>query len=147
MAYRKEHDDPLDAAEAEIKNKMNAYLAEQERQRQAEEARQQLEAQKAAEAKAEEDARLLEATGDTEAAEAVRTEPVVAPVVVIAPVAKPNGIATQSIWRYRVTNANAIPREYLAIDEKKIGAVVRAMKAATNIPGVEVYEEKIVKTF
>ena len=28
-----------------------------------------------------------------------------------------------------------------------IGGVVRAMKAATNIPGVQVYEDKIVKTY
>jgi len=146
-AYRKEHDDPLDQAEAAVKAKMNTYLAEQERQRRAEEQRQQLEAQKAAEAQAEQDALLMEATGDAEAAEIVRAEPVVAPVVVLAPVEKPKGIATQSVWKYRVTDANAIPREYLAIDEKKIGAVVRAMKAACNIPGVEAYSENVVKTY
>ena len=147
VAYRGEHDDPLNQAEAAVKAKMNVYLAEQERQRRVEEQRQQLEAQKAAEAQAEQDALLMEATGDAEAAEVVRAEPVVAPVVVLAPVEKPAGIATQSVWKYRVTDANAIPREYLAIDEKKIGAVVRAMKAATNIPGVQVYEDKIVKTY
>jgi len=147
VAFRKEHDDPLDQAEAQVKGKMNFYLAEQERQRRAEEQRQQLEAQKAAEAQAEQDALLMEATGDAEAAEVVRAEPVVAPVVVLAPVEKPAGIATQSVWRFKIVDDMAIPREYLEISEKKIGAVVRALKGATNIPGVQVFEDKIVKTY
>ena len=145
-AYRKEHDDPLDTAEAAVKGKLNEYLSDQERQRQAKEAEAQLEAQKTAEAKAEEDACLLEATGDAEAAEAVRAEPVVAPVVVITPVEKLAVIATQSVWKWVVQDENIIPREYLLLDEKKIGAVVRAMKGQTNIPGIQAYEEKIVKT-
>ena len=148
-SYRKEHDDPLDQAEAAVKAKMNTYLAEQERQRRAEEQRRQLEAQKAAEAQAEQDALLMEATGDAEAAEVVRAEPVVAPVVNLAPVEKPAGIATQSVWRYKILDSSLVPNEYKIIDEKKIGAVVRAMKGATNIPGIQAYEDKIVivKTF
>jgi hypothetical protein len=144
VAFKKEHDDPLDQAEAAVKGKMNFYLQEQERLRRVEEYARQLEAQKAAEAQAEQDALLLEATG---AAEAVRAEPVAAPVVVIAPVEKPQGISTSSIWRFKVTNPDIVPREYLDVDVKKIGAVVRAMKDATKIPGVEVFEEKIIKTF
>jgi hypothetical protein len=147
VAFKKEHDDPLDQAEAAVKGKMNFYLQEQERLRRVEEYARQLEAQKAAEAQAEQDALLLEATGDEEAAEAVRAEPVAAPVVVIAPVEKPQGISTSSIWRFKVTNPDIVPREYLDVDVKKIGAVVRAMKDATKIPGVEVFEEKIIKTF
>ena len=144
-SYRKEHDDPLDQAEAAVKAKMNVYLAEQERQRRAEEQRQQLEAQKAAEAQAEQDALLMEATGDAEAAEVVRAEPVVAPVVVLAPVEKPKGIATQVIWRWRVSDERLIPRAFMIMDSTKIGGVVRALKNATDIPGIEVYEAKIVK--
>ena len=147
VAGREAHDGPMAQAEAGIKYKMSAYLNEQERLRRVEEQRLQAEAQKAAEEQAEQDALLMEATGDAEAAEVVRQEPVVAPVVVVAPVAKPQGISTQSIWRFRITNASIVPREFLAIDEKRIGAVVRAMKSATNIPGVEIYEDKIVKSF
>ena len=147
VAYRKEHDDPLDQAEAAVKAKMNTYLAEQERQRRAEEQRQQLEAQKAAEAQAEQDALLMEATGDAEAAEVVRAEPVVAPVVVLAPVEKPKGIATQLVWKWRVVDPAKIPTDYLLIDSVKIGGVVRAMKDATNIPGIQAYSESVVKTY
>ena len=147
VAYRKEHDDPLDQAEAAVKAKMNTYLAEQERQRRAEEQRQQLEAQKAAEAQAEQDALLMEATGDAEAAEMVRTEPVVAPVVMLAPVEKPKGIATQSVWKFRVDDKAKLPLEYVEPNMTAIGGVVRSLKGATNISGVTVWEEKIVKTF
>jgi hypothetical protein len=147
VKYRKEHDAPLDQAESDIKYKLSCYLQEQERLRRVEETRLQLEAQKKAEELAEQDALLLDATGDVEAAEAVRAEPVVAPLVVIAPVAKVEGVGTQSVWKFQVTDPDLIPREYLEIDVKRIGAVVRAMKQATNIPGVQVFEEKIVKTF
>jgi hypothetical protein len=146
VAYRKEHDDPLDRAEAEVKGKLNEYLAEEAKRRLKAQEEAQKEAQKEAEAKAEEDALLLEATGDAEAAEAVRSEPVVAPPVVVSPVEKPAGIATQSVWKWVVRDEGAVPREYLVLDEKKIGGVVRAMKSATNIPGIQVYEEKIIKT-
>lgn len=147
VAFKKDHDEPLSQAEMMVKGKMQTYLAEQEHLRRVEEQRLQAEAQKAAEEQAEQDALLMEATGDAEAAEVVRDEPVRAPVVTVAPVAKPSGIAMQSVWRYRIIDANSVPREYLAIDDKKLGAVVRAMKAACNIPGVEIFEEKIVKTF
>ena len=36
-----------------------------------------------------------------------------------------------------------IPAAYLVPDMVKIGAVVRAMKGTTNIPGVEAYEERV----
>jgi hypothetical protein len=147
VAFRKEHDDPLDQAEAAVKYKMNVYLAEQERLRRVEEQARQLEAQKAAEAQAEQDALLLEATGDAEAAEAVRAEPVVATVVVLAPVAKPQDIATQSVWKFRIINKALIPTEYLEPNLVAIGGAVRAMKAACNIPGIQAYSEQIVKTY
>lgn len=147
VAYRKEHDDPLDQAEAAVKYKMNTYLAEQEHQRRLEEQRQQLEAQKAAEAQAEQDALLMEATGDAEAAEVVRAEPVVAPVVVLAPVEKPKGIATQSVWRFKIVDESKIPLEYMEPNITAIGGVVRSLKGGCNIPGVQVWEDRIVKTF
>ena len=142
VAFKKEHDDPLNDAEAVVKAKMNTYLFELERKRQEEETRRQAEAQKAAEAQAEQDALLMEATGDEEAAEAVRAAPVVAPVVAIAPVEKPQGITTQDAWLFRVTDSSKIPLEYMEPNLKAIGAVVRALKEATKIPGIVVYSEK-----
>jgi hypothetical protein len=146
-AYRKEHDDPLDQAEAAVKYKMNTYLAEQERQRRLEEQRQQLEAQKAAEAQAEQDALLMDATGDTEAAEVVRAEPVVAPVVVLAPVEKPKGIATTTNWVFEIEDKSKIPLEYMMPNIVAIGGVVRSLKGACKIPGIKVYEKSGVKVY
>lgn len=65
-----------------------------------------------------------------------------APVITIAPVAaKVAGETSVKVWKFRIVNAAIVPREYLAIDESKIGAVVRATKGTLTIPGVEIYSE------
>jgi hypothetical protein len=59
------------------------------------------------------------------------------------PVLRPEveGVATRKLWCFRVTDPTKIPRQYLKIDEQKIGQVVRALKDQTNIPGIEVYAQ------
>lgn len=69
-----------------------------------------------------------------------RASSVVAPVLPAAP-PKVSGLSSRQVWKYRVKNLSLVPREYLMLDEKKTGGVVRAMKADTNIPGIEVYPE------
>lgn len=45
-------------------------------------------------------------------------------------------------WAYQVMDETLVPREYLAVDEVKIGkAVRRADQPVRNIPGVRIYEE------
>jgi hypothetical protein len=63
-------------------------------------------------------------------------------------VPKVAGTAKRENWLFRVKNPDLIPREYLVPDDPfdpksypRIGRVVRAMKSATNIPGIEVYAE------
>jgi len=73
-------------------------------------------------------------------AESVPTAPVVANN---AP--KASGISKTVNWKFEITDANKVPREYLLIDEKKIGQVVRAMKGETNIPGVSAYPEETLR--
>ena len=68
----------------------------------------------------------------------------VAPVVVPKSVPKVSGMSIRDNWKFKITNEKLIPREYLKVDEVKIGQVVRALKSATNIPGVEVYNEGTV---
>lgn len=51
------------------------------------------------------------------------------------------GISTRDNWKFEITNAALIPREYLVPDTQKIGGVVRAMKSSANIPGIRVYNE------
>ena len=149
------HETPLAEAEAILKRGLITYDTEQERIRREEErrlqalARQQEEARQLAEA-ADLERQANEATDITEAyqirreAEALLDAPVVAPVVVLErSTPKVSGINYREVWRFRVVDPTKIPREYLAVDEQKIGGVVRAMKGATAIPGIEVYPDKV----
>lgn len=54
------------------------------------------------------------------------------------------GVTTRSTWKYAVEDLSLIPREYLVLDEKKVKAVVKAMRADTNIPGIRVFEDASV---
>jgi hypothetical protein len=58
--------------------------------------------------------------------------------------AKAQGISTRVMWRWRVVDAAAVPREYLSIDPAKVDAVVKAQQDGAKIPGIEVYREEIM---
>lgn len=57
---------------------------------------------------------------------------------------KADGITTRENWKFRITDASLVPREYLSVDEKKVGAAVKLSKGDTKIPGIEVYREDTV---
>ena len=57
---------------------------------------------------------------------------------------KAQGISTRAVWRWRVVDAAAVPREYLSIDPAKVDAVVKAQQDGVKIPGIEVYREEIM---
>lgn len=132
------------AAKAEylIKQAITAYQAEQRRIEQ----EKQRQADEAARKERERLAKLQEAAakrGDEAKAEAFqeRAAAVVAPVVIVeAP--KVEGIATRTVWKFEVTDAAKVPREYLVVDETRIRKVVNALKGDCNIPGVRVYSEE-----
>ena len=155
VALRKEVDTPADNAERMVKQKMGAWSAEQERvrleqQRKAEEAaRKEAEKLREAEAKRlEREATKAQKKGDVgTAAELVnealerRDAPLeVAPVVVQTMVPKVAGISIRKAWDFKVVDPNAIPRQYLIVDEGKIGKVVRALRGEHGIPGIEAFE-------
>lgn len=105
---------------------------------------------KAAEASAAERAKIearLEAEAEKAAAKQaeleMRAAMVVAPVIE-AEAPKAVGVSSRVNWKFRITDESKLPREYTTPDEKKIGAVVRALKGDTNIPGVTVYAEESV---
>lgn len=127
-----------------IKPAMAQFQAEQDRLRREEEDRQRAEAKRR-----EEDARLREAAelekdGQKELADAIMDAPVVVPPVVLPKMETPTGISYRDVWKFEVVNPDLVPREYLTLDEKKIGGVVRALKGETRIAGVRVYSEKTV---
>jgi len=135
--------DRLADVERRIKGAMVRFSDEQERLRRAEQARLEEQARKDRE-KLEAQAAKAAAAGKTERAEEIETRAaqVVAPVVQ-REVPKVAGVAMREVWKFEVTDAAAVPRAYLVVDEKKIGGVVRAMKGDTTIPGVRVWAEKV----
>ena len=139
--------DPLGYAEARFKAKMKEWDDKREADRRAEEARLQELARRQAEKDAEKLARKAEKAGDTETAEALRSAPVaVSPVVLQKDTPQVAGISYRDNWKFRIVNAALIPREYLIPNEVAIGQVARALKDQTQIPGVEVYNERVVAT-
>jgi hypothetical protein len=135
---------PADQGVRAAKKLMSDYDAEQERIRKAEEDRLQKIAQKEAEDRRLQEAIEAEKAGKKAEAETIIETPVtVAPVVVAKKTPKmEGGPVYRTIWKFRIKNADLIPREYLIPDEVKIGGLVRSMKSATSISGVEVYEER-----
>jgi hypothetical protein len=133
-------------AEASIlKPAMGKYQREQEqiRQKAQDELRLQMQQQ-------EEDVRLAQAVvqeqmGNKDVAQAIIEEPVyVAPVILPKP-EKTDGVSYVKVFKFEIVSEDLIPRVYLMVDEKKIGAVVRSMKYAINIPGIRIYEETSVR--
>ena len=51
------------------------------------------------------------------------------------------GVTTRNTWKYVVEDLSQVPREFLMLDEKKVTAVVKAMKGQTAIPGIRAFEE------
>lgn len=72
-----------------------------------------------------------------EQAESVQT---FAPVIQI-PVHKAQGTSVRQVWKYRITDVNLIPREYMIPNEKMLGAMAKSTHDAVKVPGVEFYSE------
>jgi hypothetical protein len=133
---------PLRAVDGERARAISAYkVIEDERRKDAE----RVEADRR---KAEQDryalaeAAALERDGDRASAAMVIADAVAAPApVVVLPdlVRTVPGAKFARRWHYRITNEALIPREYLTLDEKKLGAYARAMKASACVPGVQFY--------
>ena len=145
IAQKKKVDAPLIEAEGIIKPRMAAWNTEQERIRREEEDRLREIARKQEEERRLKEAVAAEQAGNKEEAEAIIEAPIEAPPVVVQKTTpKVAGVSFRKKWTFRVTDPLKVPREYLTVDEVKIGGVVRAMEGKINIPGVEVYSEDVV---
>jgi hypothetical protein len=58
---------------------------------------------------------------------------------------KVSGVTSVDVYKFEVTDAAQLPREFLIPDEKAIGALVRAKKGQIEIPGVRVWTEKSIR--
>ena len=145
IAQKKKVALPLTTSEGILKPEISAWDTEQERLRREKERK-----LNDIKRKKEEDARLeqaaaLEKAGDTATANEVLDAPVtIMPVEVAKTVPKVEGVSFSVRWRYRVNFPYQVPREFLKLDEVKIGQYVRMKKASGKIPGIEIYSEKVV---
>ena len=136
--------DPLEMAGRTVKGVMESWDREQEAIRQAEERRLREIARKEEEERRLQEAIEAEANGEKDKAEDILKEEIYIPPVILAK-ATPKasgGPVYRTIWKFRIINADLIPKMYMQPDEIKIGGVVRAMKGQTQIPGIEVYSER-----
>jgi uncharacterized membrane-anchored protein YhcB (DUF1043 family) len=150
MDYFRPFIDRLAKAEAVIKNGIVGYQAEQNRIH-AEAQRKAIEAARAEEERKrkalEAQAEKAEKKGHTDKAELLRdrSEAIHVPIqVVTSQVQKVSGIKTVETWKYEITDLNLVPREFLIVDEKKLGAYGRAMKSSANVAGVRFYQEQTI---
>lgn len=130
--------EPLAGAERIIKAKMLAYSAEQERAARAQAERLHREAQERA---------LAEIVSLDEAGESVAAEVALSFAAAAAPeVARPEPITTaagasatvRKIWDFEPVDLRLVPVEFLALDEARVRAAVRA--GTRDIPGIRIYQ-------
>ena len=144
VAKKKSFFDPVETATKRIKGLMSIYDAEQERKRREEVARLEAEARKREEERKLAEAIAVEQAGDRVAADAIMEEEItLPPVYVPKSVPKVAGVVYREVWKFRIVDSALVPREYLAVDEVKLGGVVRSTKGSLKIPGVEVYSEEV----
>jgi hypothetical protein len=125
---------PVEQAEQIVRKKVATYFAV----KQAEARKEQQRLQKLAEARNARQAAKAEANG-------TEPPPAIFPLPIVATPEKTTHTASGSttirrVWDFEIVDEMAVPREYLAVDERKIGAVVKA--GIRNIPGVYIFEKE-----
>jgi len=146
VAAKRFYAKPLEQAEGIIKEKMKTYHLEQERLRREEEARLRREAEEAEQKRRYHQALTASRSGQHQEAQAILAHPVIAPPAQLSSSTEHEAVQFRDVWRFEIINESMIPDQYKTIDEKKIRAVVKALKDRTSIPGVRVYCDKTVAT-
>lgn len=123
-----------------LKTEIGRWIDQQGRIRREEEARFREEVRRLAEERQLAEALQAEAEGDDAAAKEILEEKVfIIPPVVPSLTPKAQGVSSRVVWKFRIINESAIPRQYLMVNESAIRQVVFALKDKTSIAGVEVY--------
>jgi hypothetical protein len=136
--------DPLKLAEKSIKDKSMTWQRQQEEARQAEQRRLQAIADEAARRereRLEKEAAKLK-TPELKAARLAQAEAVTTPVVEVAKtVGSTSGTSIKKLWKARVVNADAVPREWLMVNETALAVFAKSTKGSVKVAGVEFYAE------
>jgi len=138
---------PLNEAEQLAKQAMLAYQRAEDAKRLAEQRKLQAEADERARREREALAKKAAAAKKPETRERYQeaAAAVVAPVVSVASQTPAvTGLTTRKVWKARVVDAAKVPRDFLAVDERKLDQYAKAMRDAASVPGVEFYQEEIL---
>lgn len=133
---------PLLRLDRAMRDGISTFKAAEDRARQQREREESDRRRREDEERATREAAALEQAGDHALAAAVVAEALAAPapVVVLPDTTKGvEGLKFTRRWLWRVVHTEIVPREYLCLDEKKIGAYARAMKGSGQIPGIDIY--------
>lgn len=123
---------PVEEAERIIRAKVAAYY----REKQEAARREQERLRKLAEAKAARQAAKAEAKGEEPPAPIIPLPTVAAPAKTTR--TAEGSVTMRTVWKFEVVDPDAVPREYLIVNERAIGAVVKA--GVRQIPGVRIFE-------
>ncbi len=145
LAEKRRHGEPVERARKLLKAKMIEWQIAEDARRAAQEADLRARVQREAENARIAESEALERAGKGEQAEALLEQPIQAPNVVLPPPPKAKGQvnAVRTIWRFRVVDPAKVPDQFKMVDEKKIGALVRAGNGTWACDGIEVYSEKV----
>jgi len=150
LSTKSEMEEPLARAEEIVGPQIASYKRKKEeeiRVREEEKAR-KIEEERKKKEEALEKAAALERDGDKEKAaeEFEKAEKIEEEESLLAlePKFKPmapetKGTSIRENWKFRVKNLKEVPREWLKLDEVKVGTAVRASKGKIEIPGIETY--------
>lgn len=144
LADLKKDVDPIDEVLRYGNGELSAWDTEQTRLANIEQQRREAEQKKKEDEERKQLIDLAKKLGDKELAAEIKAAPSEAPPVVVSKdVPKVAGLSFREDWLFEVTDPLKVPREYLMVDESKLGKIVRALKNSCNIPGVRVYSKKI----
>ena len=123
---------PVEEAERIVRAKVAVYY----REKQEAARREQERLRKLAEKRQERVVAKAEARGEEAPAPIIPLPTVEAPAKTTR--TAEGSVTMRTVWKFEVTDPQAVPREYLIVNEKAIGAVVKA--GVRQIPGVRIYE-------
>lgn len=67
------------------------------------------------------------------------------PYIPVQEAAKAKGVASVTVYKWRIVDKAKIPQQFWTLNEKAIDAFVRVAKSTTDIPGIEVYAEESIR--
>jgi len=139
---------PLERAEALLKSARLEYRAQKDRDARAREEEERKKAKEVEDALAIEQAAQLHAIGEHEAAETVIERQAAAPpppVIVQSDVPKEKGHSFKKVFKYRISDASLIKREFLIPNASAIQAMVTklGLDAMNVVGGIEVTEGEV----